>query len=148
EVLGTGRMLTNATTRRLLIAITLVGCALPMEPVGTSEDPLARPGAWSIPSATRRIADAQHVAYDPAGPWIGSAGCGGGLLPGAAELRHYLIANFPQVSGVGGYACRQNTADSSRTSVHGTGRALDVFIRLSGGDADNDAGDPVANWLI
>jgi hypothetical protein len=33
-------------------------------------------------------------------------------------------------------------------SVHGTGRAIDVFIPLSRGDADNTLGDEVANWLV
>jgi MYXO-CTERM domain-containing protein len=33
-------------------------------------------------------------------------------------------------------------------SVHGTGRALDVMIPMDDGDADNDLGDPVANFLV
>ena len=33
-------------------------------------------------------------------------------------------------------------------SVHATGRALDLHIPLHEGDADNDLGDPVGNWLI
>ena len=31
---------------------------------------------------------------------------------------------------------------------HGTGRALDVFIPLDKGKADNGKGDEVANWLV
>ena len=44
--------------------------------------------------------------------------------------------------------CRPNTANTSQTSVHGTGRAIDVFIPLYRGAADNTLGDPVAHWLV
>ena len=52
------------------------------------------------------------------------------------------------LSSVGGYSCRRNTADTARMSVHGTGRALDVFIPKAGNTADNAHGDKVANWLV
>jgi hypothetical protein len=32
--------------------------------------------------------------------------------------------------------------------MHGSGRALDIFIPLHRGRADNDLGDPIANWLV
>lgn len=32
--------------------------------------------------------------------------------------------------------------------MHGTGRAIDVFVQLDGTKADNDLGDPIANWLV
>ncbi|NIS36376.1 MAG: hypothetical protein GWN73_38280, partial [Actinobacteria bacterium] len=124
----------------------MLGCVT--EDVGSTSWEAAHPGPWDIPSDTRAIADAQYVAYDGAGAWVGESGCGGSLLPGTAELRYYLLANFEQVSGIGGYSCRRNTGNTSQMSVHGTGRALDIFIPLDGSSADNDAGDVVANWLI
>ena len=33
-------------------------------------------------------------------------------------------------------------------SVHATGRAIDLMVPLTGGDADNPRGDEVANWLV
>ncbi|MEZ4464481.1 MAG: hypothetical protein R3F43_08225 [bacterium] len=57
-----------------------------------------------------------------------------------------MVANF-RGARFEGYACRQ-IRGSSGMSVHGTGRALDIFVPLSGGAADNDLGDPIANWLV
>ena len=88
------------------------------------------------------------MTYDDAPKWTGSAACGGKLLPGGHKLGEYLLTHFAVVTSVGGYACRRNTADSSRMSVHGTGRALDVFIPTASGSADNGQGDKVANWLV
>lgn len=89
-----------------------------------------------------------RVTYDEAPKWTGSAACGGKLRLGGYKLGEYLLEHFDAVSSVGGYACRRNTADSSRMSVHGTGRALDVFIPKTNGAADNTRGDKVANWLV
>ena len=58
-----------------------------------------------------------------------------------------LRASFPGATSYGGYNCRK-IGGSNSWSVHSTGRAIDLFIRTSGGQADNDLGDPVANWLI
>jgi hypothetical protein len=131
-----------------VVTLVAVGCMAETHEAGSVSVGLAEAGPWDVPLATRRIADPQYVAYDGAGPWIGSAGCGPGLLSGTAALGAYLDRAFPQVRGIGGYSCRRNTGDTSRTSVHGTGRALDVFIPLDGGAADNGLGDEVANWLI
>ncbi|MBI5160227.1 MAG: thrombospondin type 3 repeat-containing protein, partial [Micrococcales bacterium] len=59
-----------------------------------------------------------------------------------------LAATFEGIDSVGGYSCRQNTGNTSQLSVHGTGRALDLMISTDGGAADNDLGDPIANWLV
>jgi hypothetical protein len=112
-----------------------------------STEALADPGAWSPPEDVRNAGAGQFVPYHDAPPWNGGANCGGKLHAGTRELGDFLKANFPgSVSSYGGYSCRQNTANAAKTSVHGTGRALDVFIPLSGGQADNDKGDKVANW--
>lgn len=63
-------------------------------------------------------------------------------------MGHFLRAQFPVIHDVGGYVCRQNTANTANTSVHGLGRALDLMIRrLPDGSAD-PRGDEVAQWLI
>ncbi len=105
-------------------------------------------GPWAIPAQTLAIGDTQYVAYTGAGPWVGTDGCSGSLLPGTAALRDWIYANLPQVWYVGGYSCRAINGDSTTMSVHGTGRALDLHIELDDGAADNTLGDPVGNYLI
>jgi hypothetical protein len=115
----------------------------------TKTGALAAAGAWSPPKQVRDAGAAQFIAYADAPAWEGGKNCGGSLHPGTRELGDFLKANFAgKVSSYGGYACRQNTANAAKTSVHGTGRALDVFIPLSNGQADNGKGDEVANWLV
>jgi len=116
--------------------------------IGVEDQASTIAGGWSLPSGVHDIAQTQFVAYDGAPPWDGGAHCSGTFFSGTAKLRQYLLAHYPQVSSIGGYDCRPNTADTSLTSIHGTGRALDVMIPTIGGDADNTAGDPIANWLI
>jgi hypothetical protein len=114
-----------------------------------SSSELSVPGAWRLPADVHAAGQAQLVAYDDAPAWIGAAGCGGSLLAGTRQLGDHLRAIFPgRVTSYGGYSCRQNTADKRKTSVHGTGRALDLFVPMSGGEADNDKGDEVASWLV
>jgi hypothetical protein len=123
-------------------------CSAPGEDSGSSESALAESGRWSLPADVKAAGKTVRVAYDDAPKWTGSAACGGKLLPGGHKLGEYLLGHFAVVTSVGGYACRRNTADSSRMSVHGTGRALDVFIPQVTGGADNGQGDKVANWLV
>jgi hypothetical protein len=114
----------------------------------SSESALAESGRWALPSEVLAAGKTVRVTYDDAPKWTGSAACGGRLLPGGHKLGEYLLTHFAVVTSVGGYACRRNTADASRMSVHGTGRALDVFIPTTSGSADNGQGDKVANWLV
>lgn len=132
-----------------LVATVLVGCL--GDPGAQTEETqagVARAGDWALPDDTQRIGDQQDVEYDAAGAWNGGAGCSGELLEGTRQVGEYLLDNFPGISSYGGYSCRQNTANTSQLSVHGTGRALDLMIPQDDGAADNDAGDPVANWLV
>lgn len=115
---------------------------------GTSTPYAATPGNWNPPPDVRAIGATAHIPYEGPPAWNGGKNCGGSLLAGTRQLGDFLKAQFPGVSSYGGYACRQNTANKAQTSVHGTGRAIDVFIPLDGGAADNGKGDPVANWLI
>jgi hypothetical protein len=81
-------------------------------------------------------------------PWDGGSRCAGGFAPGAQELAQRLADRFSQVVRVFGYECRPNTANIAATSQHGTGRAIDLAIPTRDGDADNERGDPIANWLV
>lgn len=138
----------------LLTACSASGCAIETdvddddEGWAHSSSELAVPGAWKLPAAVHAAGQEQDVRYDDAPAWQGGAGCGGEILPGTRELGDYLKETFSGVTSYGGYSCRQNTANKAKTSVHGTGRALDVFIRLDDGEADNGKGDEVANWLV
>jgi hypothetical protein len=78
--------------------------------------------------------------YDEAGPWMGGTRCAGHIKRGTFALGKAL-ANYWGGS-FGGYACRQNTADASQMSVHGTGRALDFFPQSRG------EGDAIAAFLV
>lgn len=120
------------------------------EQLGKSWQALAYPGRWQIPADILAIGDTQNnISYTGAGPWIGPEGCSPGMRPGTDELRMYIDEYFPQVSDLGGYNCRPIVGNSSQTSVHSTGRALDIHIPLTAeGEADNDLGDPIAHWLI
>ncbi len=110
---------------------------------------IAISGRWIPSSAATAAGDRQSLRYDNPPSWSGGRNCGGSLLPGVRELGDYIRANFrSQTTGYDGYVCRQNTANTSQTSVHGTGRAMDIYVPLSGGQADNTKGDAIANWLI
>lgn len=136
---------------RLLAGIGLVwlhGCTAPNEDVSRHDSRLDHEGPWSIPEATLARGDEQSVPYAGAGPWNEGADCAGGLSPGAAILRRYLLEHFPQTRVIGGYNCRPNTANTAQMSIHAVGRALDVMLPRSRGSADNDLGDPIGAWLI
>ena len=105
-------------------------------------------GRWTLPTDVKAAGAKVHIPYVNAPIWTSAAACGGGLLPGSHVLGEFLMDKFAQVSSVGGYSCRRNTADTARMSVHGTGRALDVFIPEVKGGPNNAAGDKVANWLV
>jgi len=115
---------------------------------GLVEQHVAVAGSWALPANVHALAQTQFVAYEAAPAWNGGASCSGTFLSGTRIVGDYLKREFGGVSSYGGYSCRPNTADTSKTSVHGTGRAIDVFIPMAGGQADNTLGDPVANWLI
>lgn len=143
----------------LLVASALAACSseVPREELGQAEQAVAVTGPWAMPADVHAFGQGEYVRYDGALPWTGgscggcctASSCGGGILPGAAALKTFLTKTFPgEISGIGGYCCRPNTGNTSMTSVHGTGRALDVMITKYGTDADNTKGDKVGNWLV
>jgi hypothetical protein len=103
---------------------------------------------WVLPPDVRAAGERQYIRYDSPPAWDGGSNCTGTFTAGARELGDYIKANFPGVSAIGGYSCRQNTANTSETSVHGTGRAIDIMIPQVGGRANTAVGDPIANWLV
>jgi hypothetical protein len=131
-----------------VLVVFLAACSSPNDGAASTDSALGVKGRWVPPTAVLAEGAKVRVAYEEAPKWTGTAACGGQLEPGGHKLGEYLLDHFSDVSSVGGYACRRNTADASRMSVHGTGRALDVFIPTSNGGADNTKGDKVANWLV
>lgn len=146
-------------THALVLATLLAtGCALSDDEAPADDDDdreastssaVAVGGSWKPPAEVLAAGRATSIRYDDAPNWNGGSSCGGSLLAGTRELGDYIKATFKgRVSSYGGYSCRQNTANAKKTSVHGTGRALDLFVPVVGGQADNTKGDEVANWLV
>lgn len=103
---------------------------------------------WVLPAQVRASGEAQFVRYDSPPSWNNGRNCARSLTPGASELRDHIRATFRGVESIGGFNCRQNTANRSETSVHGTGRALDIMISPINNRANKAVGDPIANWLV
>jgi hypothetical protein len=114
---------------------------------GLKSQSLAVAGRWQLPADVLAAGDEQSVQFDNAPPYNGGSTCSGGATQGALALRSGLIGYFPQVKTVGIYNCRA-IAGTNSMSLHGVGRALDIMIPTTGGQADNGAGDPIANWLV
>jgi hypothetical protein len=132
----------------LLAACALGACSQVQDDETVStENGLAAKGRWALPKDVLAVGAKVKIPYDDAPKWSSKA-CGGKLLAGAGQLGEFLRDEFDAVTSIGGYACRPNTANKSKMSVHGTGRALDVFIPKVSGGADNTRGDEVANWLV
>ncbi len=119
-----------------------------VEGVGTSGSAQSVEGPWRLPADVRSAGAQVNVSYDDVGRWTGTSGCAGRLTEGARRVGAALRTRFPGITSIGGYSCRRNTANTSKMSVHGGGRALDIFIPKAGGSADNGQGDPVANFLV
>ncbi|MBX3204309.1 MAG: hypothetical protein KF764_04535 [Labilithrix sp.] len=126
----------------------LVACsALPEEEQASTSNAVAVAGRWRLPAAVATAGAKVRLPYDGAPNWSARA-CSGKLRAGTDRLGDFLEDEFAAITSVGGYACRQNTANRKKMSVHGTGRALDIFIPKIGGQANNTKGDAVANWLV
>ena len=146
----------------LLLALAL-GCSADLDASEQSVSEMRVTGPWRLPASTAAAGDRQHV------PYVGSAriadggrctstnafacscshpACSRGL-PGTLDFATFLRRRFPQITSAGGSGCcRQNTGNTAFLSVHSIGRALDLMIPTLGGDANNTAGDAVANWLV
>ncbi|MGE4425647.1 MAG: hypothetical protein AB7G37_04240 [Solirubrobacteraceae bacterium] len=76
------------------------------------------------PKDVKRTKDVGH--YDDAPAWNGGRNCTSGFTVGAKRLQGWLRHNWGPAT-IQGFNCRQNTADLSKTSIHGVGRASDWF---------------------
>ncbi len=131
-----------------LFVAASTGCSGSDNTSGGAQD-LAIAGPWAPSTESLAIGDPQYVKYTGAGPWVGTSGCGGSFLPGTQLMKEWIYGNFPQVWYIGGYACRAINGNPNVMSVHATGRALDLHVyTVDGDEADNELGDPLANYLI
>jgi hypothetical protein len=81
-------------------------------------------GPNGFPKDVTSAPDKAH--YDDAASWSGGKNCSHGFTPGAKRLQAWIRANWGAAT-IQGYNCRPNTADRSKTSIHGVGRASDWF---------------------
>ena len=94
-------------------------------PPGGSGGPPAPPPGPPAAGFPRDVTSAPDRArYDDAASWSGGKNCSGGFTKGAKRLQDWLRANWGPAK-IGGYNCRPNTANRSKTSIHGVGRASD-----------------------
>jgi hypothetical protein len=134
----------------LAAAVATLGAAAcsDVDILGSSADEVTGERTWKLSPDALAAGKQVKLAYDAAPLWTGSSACSGRLREGARDLGVFLGDRFSAIDTVGGYACRKNTADSKRMSVHGTGRALDLMISTVSGGADTVHGDPIANYLV
>lgn len=132
-----------------LLGVGVQGCFVSGEDSESSSSAVgSTAGRYVPPDEVKEVGAQVRLTYENAPKWTGTAACSKALTKGAKKLGVFLQDKYAQISSVGGYACRKNTADGTRMSVHGTGRALDIMLPTKGGAADNASGDPIANWLI
>jgi hypothetical protein len=142
---------TRPTTLLASALLLACACAAPAEgeyfEESADKSDSAASSRFRAGQSVLEIGDQQEVAYTGAGAWTGD--CGPGMTSGAQKLLDYLESRYPQVNSIGGFSCRHIVGNSSKASVHSTGRALDIMLPLGfRNDADNGKGDPIANFLI
>ncbi|MFN3199615.1 MAG: hypothetical protein ACE366_14515 [Bradymonadia bacterium] len=154
----------------LILVIAALGCAEDLgEPVGYASDAeeqyewhdhgehdhdddfvdkVSCGGRWVPPSNVISAGNQQFVSYQ------GARSCTRRSQPGAVFLGDYIRTHFGHLMnlrvdgrGVQIYNCRSVRSGSAR-SLHSEGRAIDIFIPMRGGKADNAKGDIIANWLM
>lgn len=149
---GAIRTVLAVAAASLVVGATAVGCGESVFPTDRVEDEShgearqggAVSGRYVPPREVVRAGNRQvgNFSYIGAGD-----SCSGRMLDGSERLGSFLVESFDGAAFYQGYNCR-TIRGGSGLSMHGTGRAVDVFIPTVGGDADNDLGDPVANYLI
>lgn len=90
-------------------------------------------------------AQAGNITYDDADQCIGT---GKPILPGTNRLARFLRDSFPGANRYDSTVYCRSVRGGRSLSMHATGRAIDLYIPTIGDQADNAAGDPVANYLI
>ena len=118
----------------------------PADPVGDKQRGVACNQRWQAPT---HVHAARAVVHQRAHPE-----CAGRAQNGAKRFGDFIKAHFGEEidtdvpgDGIQIYNCRRVRGGRSN-SVHGDGRAVDIFIPTRrGGVADNAKGDRIANWL-
>lgn len=148
----------------LLGLVAMTAACVSESALDSAASEIAIPGPW-VPSATARAAAASQrvsVVDPPAVSPLGrctstnpfACSCTHPACtpahPGTRELNTYLLRRYAFLRAGGAYCCRQNSAATRvpTLSVHATGRAIDLMVPMTGGDANNTLGDQVANWLV
>ena len=125
------------------------GCEGEALSLNARSEALAIAGRWQPSASAEQRGQTADVPITEAGPWRGEAvSCSGTFTEGAQAVREWVFAHWPQVTDVQGYSCRPINGNANSTSIHAVGRALDIFIPLDEGEADNELGDPLANYLM
>ncbi len=151
---------------RSLLSVCLalaLGCVADAE-VSSQPQAIAIPGPWAPSVITRSVAATQHVTVvdPPAVAPLGQCTSTNAFAcscthpacmiayPGTRDLNAFLLRRYTFLRAGGTYCCRQNSATTRvpMLSVHSVGRAIDLMVPMTGGDADNTLGDAVANWLV
>lgn len=150
--------------RGLVLVVPMVAGCVSDPAVDTVAQGVAVAGPWVPSASTRSIAASQHVpvvdppAVSPLGRCTSTNAFACSCThpacmtayAGTRELNTYLLRRFSFLRAGGTYCCRQNSARTTvpMLSVHATGRAIDLMVPMTGGDADNTLGDAVAAWLV
>ncbi|MGM0558396.1 MAG: hypothetical protein ACQEVA_18570, partial [Myxococcota bacterium] len=107
---------------------------------------------WHLPPSVQTAGEHQRIDRDAA-----SSTCSGGPTQGAIEFGDRMRNRFGHLmdlgvtgEGIQIYNCR-SVRGGTNSSVHGDGRAVDIFIPLDSSEynsANNAQGDVIANWLV
>ena len=96
-------------------------------PGGSDTAPSAPAPAAPAAGFPKDVTSAPDKArYDDALSWSGGKNCSGGFTAGTKRMQAWLRANWG-AANIEGYNCRPNTANKSKTSIHGVGRANDWY---------------------
>jgi hypothetical protein len=105
---------------------------------------LSAGGDWVISDEAHNQMQSFSLPYDDAG-----ADCQGGFTDGANKLGELVKSRFSSaVDHNEGYACRANTANPSKLSMHAMGRAVDIMMTSEADSGGREAGKEVADFLL
>jgi hypothetical protein len=105
---------------------------------------LSAGGDWVISDEAHNQMQSFSLPYDDAG-----ADCQGGFTDGANKLGELVKSRFSSaVDHNEGYACRANTANPSKLSMHAMGRAVDIMMTSEADNGGREAGKEVADFLL
>jgi hypothetical protein len=134
------------TTLPLILLPLLAACSeLPPEAGDGTETDLLLGGRWDVSEEAYAKMQTFSIPYDDVG-----SRCTGGFTPGAKALGAMLDSRFDnEIRRNEGYACRANTANTSKLSMHAMGRAVDVMMAdVSGSARGQAAGKKIADYLL